>query len=536
MMMKRAVISQLLRFRNGSFFTAPPLRQFSLLSAVDSARVVATSVDPRLSVGVSRSRFFSTPQPSLFVPLKRRIALLAARPPSFDFDATLKKIVEQINVKEKPFENVMVVAVQHVLGTTVDMFKLLKALGLEMTIVGGKSYSTHQPCVDELKDLDCTFIEAPDQLGYGRFDGCMQETVGQIWTAALKEMEARHKNGRKVDLLIILDDGGDLILSTPGKLFNGIVYKPKQVIGIEQTRGGSNHRCFNGVPFPVINVAGSYVKTTIEYPEVAAIAAERTIHAVEAQAIRRFMAGKDAKKPIIGVVGNGTMGQAIVDKFVSEGYSVLVHDKVGKPKATKGRWYSDLPSLISNADIIIGCTGTDITAEANNLNAILNSVKQKYLVSTSSKDSEFNTLLVYIQEQTKQLGQTPNPLADIPYTNPDDPNGEEIIIFNGGFPINFDQKRHCVSPEKIWPTRAALLGACLMAVNAHHQGLITSADVLKLDPEAQLAIYKLYAELNPTDPCVVANQGLAEDELLQLIEYGSDGVTLEPKPASRLTP
>lgn len=435
----------------------------------------------------------------------------------FSCQAVLEEIAEKLNLDDKqPFKNAMVVAVQHILGTTVEMFTVLKKLGLERAIIGGKSYSTNKDSVQDLKNLGYTLIEAPYQLGYGQYDSCMQETVRNIWSTALKSMQEN-----PAELLIILDDGGDLILSTPGKLFNGIAYKPKRVVGIEQTRGGSNHRWFNGVPFPVINVAGSYIKTSIEYPEVANIVASKVIKEVQEKAEAEFI-----KKPIIGVVGNGTMGNAIISKFKKEGYRVLVHDKMNMTNDKKATWRSNIPSLISDSDIIIGCTGTDITADIHTLNTILSSINPKCFVSTSSKDIEFNSLLVYIQEQTKQLDETPNPLKDIEFNNPEDSDSAKITILRGGFPINFDNQKHSVPPEKIWPTRAALMSACLMAVQAHNKKLFKAANVLKLDVYAQQLIIEKYQVMNPDAPSIDKTQGLANGELNEFILKNSDGSEL----------
>jgi S-adenosylhomocysteine hydrolase len=458
----------------------------------------------------------SNNQQTFFLPQSREASENQYTSIPFSCELVLTEIAKQLKLEEEqPFKNVMVVAVQHILGTTVEMFQVLKRLGLERAIIAGKSYSTHDDSLVALKDLEYTIIEAPDQLGYGRYDSCMQETVSNIWSTALKAMQEK-----PVDLLIILDDGGDLILSTPGKLFNGITYKPKRVIGIEQTRGGSNHRYFNGVPFPIINVAGSYVKTTIEYPSIAEIVADKLSKEVHDKAEMKDL----PKKPIVGVIGNGTMGQAIVNKFAAQGYRVLAYDKANTLHNKNVIWYKDAPSLISNADIIIGCTGTDITAEPINLYAILNSVKPKYLVSTSSKDIEFNSLLVYIQEQTKKLQQTPDPLKDIEYITAFD---YKITILKGGFPINFDKQKHSVSPEKIWPTRAALMSACLMAVHAYNKGVLKTADVLKLDAHAQKLILRIYEDMCPHDPIVKLTKSLDDVKLVEFILAHSDGHEIE---------
>jgi len=433
----------------------------------------------------------------------------------FSCESILDEIAKQINPEDnQPFKKVMIVAVQHILGTTVEMFKVLKKLGLKRAIIGGKSYSTHPDSAKALENLGYTFIEAPEQLGYGNYSDCMRETVGNIWNKALASMQES-----PADLLIILDDGGDLLVSTPGKLFNGISYKPKKVIGIEQTRGGSNHRYFKSVPFPIINVAGSYVKTTIEYPWVADIVAEQVIKKVREKAGTAF-----SHKPIIGVIGNGTMGKAIVNKFIKKGHCVLVHDIRNKIKDKNVILYSDITLLIREADIIIGCTGTDITLELSILNTLLGSIRRKYLVSTSSKDLEFNNLLVYIQERTKQLERTPNPFVDIEYCNPNNPANSKLVILRGGFPINFDNKEHSVPPEKIWPTRAALMSACLMAVQAYHKGVLKTADILKLDPYVQKLILQKYITINPNDPIT---KKLPASNLEQFIAKHSDGHGLE---------
>lgn len=424
---------------------------------------------------------------------------------SYHFDKTkcdtvLEDIAQQLIQKDQkdtvtPFENVMVVAMQHISGTTVDMFRILRRFGLKQAIIGGVTYSMHEPSIAALKKLGYSVVDTPSQLGYGFADACIQQTVAEIWRTALEEMHKRHKQ-KTVDLVLILDDLGDLIVNTPGCLFNDIPHKPNRIIGIRQASNPMN-QYGEGLPFAVIDVDGSYLKTAIEDDWIATVVADKVIQSVKEKVEIQF-----SKKPIIGIVSNNMIGQSVINKFLAAGYIVLAYDNRNEAKNKKVIWCNDIASLMSNADVIIGCTGTDITKDPSNLFAILNSINPKYLISTSLKDIEFNTLLISIQTQVKQLDQIPEPLQDIEYVNPNNPTNEKIIILKGGFPIHVDHSPSYLPHEKTWPTYAAVMSACFMAINAHQQGLITAPDVLKLDTAAQILILKRYSELNPNEPAL----------------------------------
>lgn len=425
------------------------------------------------------------------------------------------------------FKGTLLAGVQHMLSTTVDMFSILKQQGLEEAIVTGKSYSNHLPSIKKFADLGYEFIEESEQLGYGRFQDSMREATYRVWDNVVQ-----HIKKQKAELIITLDDGADLLLTTPPKLFNGIAYKPNAVIGIEQTRGGSNRSAFSGLPFPIINVAGSCLKNVIEYPKVAKNVAQKV-----SALVKNEIGPQLNKKPIIGIIGNGSMGKAMTEKLVSEGYTVYAYDKnhTRKPNHAKVLNYPEASLLIMSADIIIGCTGQDITASPPILNAFLYSSQNKWLISTGSKDVEFNTLLETIQNNTKTPGHTPDPLKNIEYENQ---AGFKLNIMRGGFPINFDNSAHSVPPAEIWPTRAALLLACSMSANLYqtqHPALKT-ASILKLDPYGQLLILKAYQKLNPEDECLKVFQGLTDSDAIEYIQQHSEGEIVVPQQKNVLQP
>jgi S-adenosylhomocysteine hydrolase len=429
---------------------------------------------------------------------------------------SLARSFNQTN-NSKPLENVLLVGIQHMLGTTVDMFAAMKELGLKDAIVGGKSYSNHIPSIKRFEDLGFEFVENSEQIGYGRFNDIIKETAYTIWKRALNKIYEK-----KYDLVITLDDGADLLLTTHPKLFNGIKNKPDAVVGIEQTRGGSNHPYFLGLPFPIINVAGSYIKNVVEYPWVAEAVAEKTLTLVNQEVLPLIK-----KQPIVGIIGYGTMGKTVAARFQAAGFKVIVYDIDAKFTQAKDVlspiFYPEPGLLVNNADIIIGCTGEDITATGNTLAAILYSTNPKWLISTGSKDVEFNSLLWVVQNNTKKAGYTPDPLSTINFSNK---MGANISILRGGFPINFDNSEHSVSPERIWPTRASLLLGCLTATNLHYLGngyLKDSTSILKLDPQGQLEILREYQEISSFDPSLEDFKKLPKKEQLAYITEHSEG-------------
>jgi S-adenosylhomocysteine hydrolase len=424
------------------------------------------------------------------------------------------------------FKDVLLVAVQHTLSTTVDLLSILQELGLKEGVVGGKAYSTHPESAVKIQQMDFTYVPDSEQLGYGRFDDCMREEIFTIWHKVSEKISQK-----KYKLMIILDDGADLLRSVPAILFNRERAKatpnlPEMIVGIEQTRGGSNHPLFHGLPFPIINVAGAFAKTQIEYPWVAEIVANKVIKLIN-ENIASIVRTKTI--PTIGIIGYGSMGKAVANKLTQNNFSVIVYEanKKNRNEITPAVHYDNAAVLMSNADVIIGCTGKDITVEPANLSALLYSKRNKWLISTGSKDTEFNGLLRIIQNETKTLGYIPNPLNVIQYENY---VGGNLEILRGGFPINFTNGPHSVYPEKIWPTRAALLLACLTAIgiySAPSRKYRRAINIFMLPTQAQLLIIKKYLELNSQDKNMKGLLGLTDKRLLDIIVKQSEGTLLD---------
>lgn len=401
----------------------------------------------------------------------------------------LDDLARQFCVTEKPnlFNDTLLVGVQHILETTVDMFSVLRNFGLINAVVGGKHYSTHEGSARRLEAMGFDYVPDAGQLGYGQFDVCMQQVVHSIWKLALEKMQQKHYR-----LLIILDDGADLLRATPSSLFNkmGIKNRPEFIVGIEQTKNGTSNPYYASLPFPTINVAGSFVKKHIEYPQVASLIAKSVKRTIDQEC-----SGRGVKAPVVGILGCGTMGQALSHHLIAQDRRVIAFDPdpLKQQSSEAIQYYSESSVLISNADIIVGCTGKDVTAPDLSLSALLWSQTKKWLINTGSKDIEFKTLLQFIQGGRSGF-DLPDPLKTIRYKNQ---TGSELEILRGGFPINFTNGAHSVDPAHIWPTRAALLLACISALDLcsfPSEQICTNDFMLPL--HAQVLILQKYLALN----------------------------------------
>lgn len=431
-------------------------------------------------------------------------------------DKLLKVALEYYSENDRPFQDCLIVGMQHMLGTTVEMFRAMKTLGLEQAIVGSKLYSDNQNCIADFKALGYHYVGCQEPIGHGLYHESIVKDIHQIWEYALKVIKAQC-----IKSIIVLDDGADLLLNIPNEIYRLCRSEGRFLVGIEQTKGGSNRTFFNGLPLPIINVAGAAIKSRFEYQwvakEVVRILSNDFLCGIEIQLHR---------KPRIGIIGYGIMGLAVASELNQQGFQISVYDPktTAIPENSEVTHLSSAVILISGADVILGCTGTDVTANSNVFEALHYSPTPKWLVSTSSKDLEFNFLLHKCQEQIKRRYCTPDVLQTVVYHNH---YGSKISLLRGGFPINFQNTPHSVPPEKIWPTRAGLLLASLMALK--YQETLTNgaaSTVYQLDPRSQMLIYHHYAQIHPADPQLKSLNSLSDLELCEYFCHHSQGEVL----------
>lgn len=344
-------------------------------------------------------------------------------------------VLEEIKNRTKSqfSEDLYLISVQHLLSTTGSLFEAILALGFKAQniFLTGKIYSTHEETRNTLSGLGITIIESTYPKTPGTYAQCLESDVKQMWEMLRAIIIPEGK-------IIILDDGGFILRSIPNDLL-----MEHKIVGIEQTTSGTRMQpAFEKIN--VISVATSEDKVTKEPP----IVAKAVRLKIEPQI-------KDLKPKAIGVVGFGNVGKAVsID--LSKDYKVYIFD-INQQKN------QDYPSLLfcqtlhelyNNVDIILGATGEDISQ----LSWLCNSSGDKTLISISSGDIEFNSIL-----------RASMPYLIEPYNDSlktlllRTSNGHLLRILRGGMVANFTGEADSGPREMIQMTRGLLLEAVIRA-------------------------------------------------------------------------
>src|ERR1043166_849816 len=154
-------------------------------------------------------------------------------------------------------EDTAVVAVQHMLLQTVDLFKTTAAMGLNLKNVFalGKVYSNSEPVIQTLRRMGITVIDSttPEPGDFLRY---FQRDVKRLWQVALETLRDRN-----IKRILVLDDGGVCITSAPSE-----VLQRYDLCGVEQTSLGMFLFEERPPPFAVMSWARAAVKLEIGGP------------------------------------------------------------------------------------------------------------------------------------------------------------------------------------------------------------------------------------------------------------------------------
>jgi S-adenosylhomocysteine hydrolase len=333
----------------------------------------------------------------------------------------LRAIQERVELRDdKPdLSKIIFVCGQHLLDTTASLFKMLIKLGANPNnmFVIGKSYSNNHQVSQALLSLGVKVFQNTMRHPLGKFKDQYESDIRNMW-ADVKNHISTNYEAQSLELngIIVLDDGGHVLDCTAAAEF------APYIIGIEQTSSGLTFT--NSMLFPVIQVASSAVKNWIEPPMVTAKITEKMISKLNDITSDERYKMSDAGI-IYGVIGFGNIGKAMVERLKNElGYQkIYIYDSNPDRISEANKLYQNNPKIkvkeklslvAAAADIIIGCTGTDVFAAEPN---ILDTQRQtKILVSCSSKDTEFKTLLIAQQPNFRQQ-QHPDPLQTVFYLN-----------------------------------------------------------------------------------------------------------------------
>jgi S-adenosylhomocysteine hydrolase len=255
-----------------------------------------------------------------------------------------------------------------------------------------------------------------------RFDQLYKQTIDLFVREAISKMRFE-----EIDRLIVLDDGGYLIAAIEA-LADEL---PVPIVCIEQTSSGFRHLDQLALRMPVINVARSQAKLTLEAPFIVESALQRFQHCVSDEE------WQDKKVLILGC---GAIGTALREELRREKVAVACYDPaLHNPETFVVR--------LQEADVIFGCSGTaSLKYEDFSL------LKQgATLASVSSSDREFEAYRF-----RQQFPVSSNCLHT--YTD------SKIRLLQSGFPINFWGSRNNMEMWKIQLTMSLLMSGVFQSL------------------------------------------------------------------------
>ncbi len=330
------------------------------------------------------------------------------------------------------FSRVGIIACQHLLGTTLDLFAelFLKGLKPENVYLLGKCYSTHLGTLKKFKKLGVHVSELSTEFDPSvPYDQQFKAYTTSFTASALAELATE-----ELDDVLLLDDGGFVI-----EYANRFVKDTSHLEAVEQTSSGYVKVKNINLRFPVVNVARSQAKLAIESSLIAKRVIEKLLEGTKVTADSRIL-----------VMGQGTIGREIKTQI-----GKICHVSGCDSKAERCDFQGKYLDRLSSFDIVVGSTGQAVLSfeDCQRLK------KGAVLASASSSDREFPASLFRAESKSSDCH------VDL------ERNGVKLL--NGGFPINFDGKQHSLPPNEAQLTRSLLfMGLCEALEHRGKKGIL----------------------------------------------------------------
>ena len=370
-------------------------------------------------------------------------------------------------------QDTAIVAVQHMLRQTVDLFRTAQDLGVNLKNVFalGKVYSNNPSVMRTLREMGVTVVEstAPDP---GRFHTCFQQDVNRLWQVAAETLGQRW-----IKRIIVLDDAGACIANVPEE-----VVQRYAVCGVEQTSSGMFLLEESPPPFAVISWARAAAKLEIGGPVFS--------HSFIDKLNTNFLHGASLRGEQIGVVGFGSIGKGVANLAARHGSSVVFYDPnpgLRIPFYLRGRVAraASLEELMVSCNYVFGCSGR---------NPFEGKWPLKHrpgakLFSASGGDQEFGPII-------RDLKNKPDFKLNIhtwDITTAHGPCGPMRIGYLG-YPYNFAGRAPEAVPRRIVQLEIGGLLAALMQARLHlelcEKGKGTNSGIQRVSPDAQRFVYE----------------------------------------------
>jgi len=359
-----------------------------------------------------------------------------------------------------------VVAVQHMLWQTVDLFEAMVALGVkrENIFALGKVYSNSPIVIAALRHRGVSVIESSN-ASPGEFDRAFQVDVNRVWEVAQRSLAQR-----RIKRILILDDGGNCATSMPRELLRRYA-----VAGVEQTSFGMFVFENSPPPFAVVSWARSAVKLQLGGPLFS--------HCLLEKLQSHFLQGKRLTGQKLGIIGLGSIGGALANLTQRQRNEVFFYDpRYRVPDYLRGRVtrVDSLQELLLRCDYVFGCSGREPFKDGWPLR-YRPGIK---LFSASGGDHEFGPIINDLKTRRGFI-VTPQSL-DIHCA--DGPSGPISIAYQG-YPYNFVSRDIEAVPTSIVQIETAGLLAGLIQARTHlrfwEDGRATNRGIHRVSPESQ---------------------------------------------------
>ena len=370
-------------------------------------------------------------------------------------------------------QDTALVAVQHMLEQTVDLFKAAGHMGLDPKNIFalGKVYSNSVPVIKKLLEMGVTVIDStlPEP---GEFNSYFKHDVARLWQAV---GEAFRK--RRIKRLLVLDDAGVCITNVPAGMLRRYA-----VCGVEQTTRGMVLFEEAPPPFAVMSWARAAVKLKIGGP----IFSQYLIQKLNTE----FLQGESLQGKQLGIIGLGNIGRGIANLALTQSNDVLFYDpdpQVHFPPTPHRRVarLDSLEELMLRCHYVLGCSG-HIPFEGK---WPLNHRPGIKLVSASSGDEEFGPIIRDLKR--KPNFQVASDTWDI--VSEDGPCGAIHVAYRG-FPYSFVSRETEAVPTPIVQfDTGGLLAALIQArlfLDQCETGREQNRGIHRVSPKAQRFVHE----------------------------------------------
>jgi len=372
-------------------------------------------------------------------------------------------------------EDTAIVAVQHMLWQTVDLFRAAGGMVLrpENIFALGKVYSNSIPVIRTLREMGVTVTESsmPEP---GEFSESFEQDIKHLWEV-VEDRLAR----RRIKRIIVLDDAGRCITNTPPNLTRQYI-----IGGVEQTSFGMFVFEESPPAFAVTSWARSAVKLQIGGPIFS--------HCLIDKLNTEFQRGKSLIGKELGIIGLGSIGIGMANLAARQGNKVMFYDpdpnlQIPQYLANRVTRLDSLEELMMRCDDVLGCSGR-------------NPFKDKWpmeyrpgirLFSGSSGDQEFGPIIRDLK--SKPSFRVAYETWDI--TSNDGPSGPIFIAYHG-FPYNFVSRAGEAVPTHIVQLETGGLLAGLMQARSYlalyETGHEQNTGIHRMSPEAQRFVFETW--------------------------------------------